>query len=96
MPRSQILHGRRNRLTLWHADVPTWPRSTALANEAVHAAKSQSLSAASKDTALRLAFFRDSRCISLLHEVIDGCRNVLTSRRRRTACRTRRRKARAR
>jgi predicted DsbA family dithiol-disulfide isomerase len=58
-------------LTLWHADVSTWPVSTALANEAVHAAKSQSLSAAEQlDMALRLAFFRDSRCISLLHEVI--------------------------
>ena len=58
-------------LTLWHRDPSTWPVSTALANEAVHAAKRQSLRASEElDMALRLAFFRDSRCISLLHEVI--------------------------
>jgi predicted DsbA family dithiol-disulfide isomerase len=58
-------------LTLWHGDVSAWPVTTALANEAVHAAKAQSKRAAEElDMALRLAFFRDSRCISLLHEVI--------------------------
>ena len=47
------------------------------ANEAVRAAKAQSAAAAEQlDMALRLAFFRDSRCISMLHEVVDvacGC-----------------------
>jgi predicted DsbA family dithiol-disulfide isomerase len=67
-------------LTLWHADVSAWPVTTALANEAVQAAKMQSLAAAEEiDMALRLAFFRDSRCISLLHEVIavaETCSHV--------------------
>jgi len=51
-----------------------------LANEAVHAAKEQSSTAAEQlDLALRLAFWRDSRCISMLHEVLDvasGCDQV--------------------
>jgi predicted DsbA family dithiol-disulfide isomerase len=56
----------------WQADPATWPVTTAPANEAVHAAKRQSLRAAEQlDMALRLAFFRDSRCIALRHEILD-------------------------
>jgi predicted DsbA family dithiol-disulfide isomerase len=43
----------------------------------LHAAKLQSLRASEQlDMALRLAFFRDSRCIALRHEIVDvaaGC-----------------------
>jgi predicted DsbA family dithiol-disulfide isomerase len=53
-------------------DPSTWPVSSLLANEAVHAAKAQGPAAAEQlDLALRLALFRDGRCISLLHEVLD-------------------------
>ena len=56
----------------WQADPSTWPVTTAPANEAVHAAKLQSPRAAEDlDLALRLAFFRDSRCVSLRHEILD-------------------------
>jgi predicted DsbA family dithiol-disulfide isomerase len=64
----------------WQADPATWPVTTAPANEAVHAAKRQSSRAAEQlDMALRLAFFRDSRCIALRHEILDiagGCPDV--------------------
>ncbi len=57
---------------LWHGGDDAWPSSTLLANEAVHAAHLQSSGAAERlDMALRLAFFRDSRCISLQHEIVD-------------------------
>lgn len=56
----------------WQGDASTWPTSSLLANEAVHAAKRQSFHAAEQlDMALRQAFFRDSRPIGLLHEIID-------------------------
>jgi predicted DsbA family dithiol-disulfide isomerase len=56
----------------WQAEASTWPVTSLLANEAVHAAKRQSPQAAEQlDMALRHAFFTDSRTISLLHEVID-------------------------
>jgi predicted DsbA family dithiol-disulfide isomerase len=56
----------------WQGDPSTWPVTTAPANEAVHAAKRQSLRAAEElDMALRLALFRDSRCIALRHEILD-------------------------
>ncbi|HEX5511330.1 MAG TPA: DsbA family protein [Actinomycetales bacterium] len=56
---------------LWHGGDDAWPSSTLLANEAVHAARLQSPQAAETlDMELRLAFFRDSRCISLLHEIV--------------------------
>jgi predicted DsbA family dithiol-disulfide isomerase len=65
---------------VWQADPSTWPVTTAPANEAVHAAKRQSPRAAEQlDMALRLAFFRDSRCIALRHEIVDiarGCPDV--------------------
>lgn len=56
----------------WQGDPSTWPISSALANEAVHAAKAQGLGASEElDMALRLAFFRDSRPIALQHEILD-------------------------
>ena len=56
----------------WQGDPSTWPITSLLANEAVHAAKRQSPRAAEDlDMALRHAFFTDSRPISMLHEIID-------------------------
>ena len=64
----------------WQGDSATWPITSLPANEAVHAAKRQSMRAAEQlDMALRHAFFTDSRPISLLHEIIDvaeGCECV--------------------
>ncbi|MGY4653857.1 DsbA family oxidoreductase [Mycobacterium sp. URHB0021] len=64
----------------WQGDASTWPITSLLANEAVHAAKRQSASAAEElDMALRHAFFTESRPISLLHEIVDvagGCESV--------------------
>ncbi len=61
----------------WRRPASEWPVTSLPANEAVHAAKSQSLAAAEElDMALRLAFWRDSRCISMRHEILDvaaGC-----------------------
>jgi predicted DsbA family dithiol-disulfide isomerase len=63
--------------TPWQQEASEWPVTSLLANEAVHAAKAQSGEAAERlDMALRLALFRDSRCISMLHVVLDvagGC-----------------------
>jgi predicted DsbA family dithiol-disulfide isomerase len=57
---------------LWQGEPSTWPITSLLPNEAVHAAKHQSARAAEDlDMALRHAFFTDSRPISLLHEIID-------------------------
>lgn len=54
----------------WQGPPHTWPASSLLANEAVQAAKRQGLAAAEElDWALRMAFFRDSVCIALHHEV---------------------------
>jgi predicted DsbA family dithiol-disulfide isomerase len=64
-------------ITPWRGQPSDWPVTVLLADEAVHAAKAQSPTAAEQlDMALRLAFFRDSRCISMLHEIVDvaaGC-----------------------
>jgi len=64
----------------WQGDASTWPITSLLANEAVHAAKRQSTQAAERlDMALRHAFFTDSRPIALLHEIVDvagGCDDV--------------------
>lgn len=64
----------------WQGDSSTWPITSLLANEAVHAAKHQSARAAEDlDMALRRAFFTDSRPIALLHEIVDvagGCPSV--------------------
>jgi predicted DsbA family dithiol-disulfide isomerase len=60
----------------WQGEPSTWPVTGLPANEAVHAAAAQSLAAAEQlDMALRLAFFRDSRPISMLHEVVDVARH---------------------
>jgi predicted DsbA family dithiol-disulfide isomerase len=57
---------------LWQHDPADWPVTTLPANEAVHAAKEQSPQAAEElDLALRMALFRDSRCIALHHEILD-------------------------
>lgn len=56
----------------WQRHPGEWPVTSFLANEAVHAVKAHGFHAAEQlDMALRLAFFRDSRCISMLHEVLD-------------------------
>ena len=65
---------------LWQGDPATWPVSSLLANEAVHAAKEQGPRAAEElDHALRVALFRDSRCITLRHVILDvagSCEHV--------------------
>jgi predicted DsbA family dithiol-disulfide isomerase len=67
-------------LAPWRGEPAAWPVTSLPANEAVHAAAAQSSRAAEQlDMALRLAFFRDSRCISMLHEIVDvarGCDRV--------------------
>ncbi|MCD4524986.1 DsbA family protein [Nocardioides sp. cx-173] len=64
----------------WQRDPSEYPVTSALANEAVHAAKEQSARAAEQlDMALRLGFWRDSRCLSMRHEILDiaaGCPDV--------------------
>jgi predicted DsbA family dithiol-disulfide isomerase len=60
------------RFQMWQGLPSNWPVTTLLANEAVHAAKRQSLRASEQlDYALRTAFFCDSRCISMRHVVLD-------------------------
>jgi predicted DsbA family dithiol-disulfide isomerase len=60
----------------WQGEPAAWPVTFLPADEAVHAAKEQSPAAAEQlDMALRLAFFRDSRCLSMLHEVVDVARS---------------------
>jgi predicted DsbA family dithiol-disulfide isomerase len=55
----------------WQRDPSEYPVSSLLANEAVHAAKAQSPQAAEQlDMALRLGFWRDSRCLTMLHEIL--------------------------
>lgn len=62
---------------VWQGDLATWPVTTLLALEAVQAAKDQGLAASEHlDRALRVAFFGQSRCISMRHvvlEVADAC-----------------------
>ena len=64
----------------WTARDSEWPVTMLPAMEAVRCAHLQGASAAERlDRALRLAFFRDSRCISLRHvilEVARTCDNV--------------------
>jgi predicted DsbA family dithiol-disulfide isomerase len=66
--------------TPWQRDPSEFPVTSLPANEAVHAAKEQSPAAAEQlDMALRLAFWRDSRCISMRHEILQvaaGCDRV--------------------
>jgi len=62
---------------VWSELPERWPVSTLLAMEAVRAAAAQSPDAHEQlDRALRVAFFRDHRCITLRHVVLDvaeGC-----------------------
>lgn len=64
----------------WQRDPSEFPVTSLPANEAVHAAKDQSATAAEQlDMALRLGFWRDSRCISMRQEILDiadGCEDV--------------------
>jgi predicted DsbA family dithiol-disulfide isomerase len=65
---------------VWQGEPSAWPNTSMPANEAVHAAKAQSLRAAEQlDAALRQALFGDSRPIALRHEILDvaeGCPDV--------------------
>ena len=58
---------------VWQGDLTTWPVTTLPALEAVQAAKGQSLAASERlDRALRLAFFAESRCISMRHVLVEA------------------------
>ena len=61
----------------WYRDDSAYPVTTLLALEAVKAAREQGAAAAERlDLALRQAFWRDARCISLRSEILDvaeGC-----------------------
>ena len=65
---------------MWQDDPSHWPVTVLPALEAVQAAKEQDLAAAEElDRALRVAFFGESRCISLrsvILEVAGGCGSV--------------------
>ena len=57
---------------VWQGDPATWPVTTLPALEAVQAAKEQGRRASERlDRALRVAFFGESRCISMTHVVLD-------------------------
>jgi predicted DsbA family dithiol-disulfide isomerase len=57
---------------LWQGAVHEYPVSTLLALESVQAAKEQGLEASERlDRALRKAFFGESRCVTMLHVVLD-------------------------
>lgn len=61
----------------WDDEPWRYPVTTLLAMEAVHAATEQGGRVAERlDLALRAAFFRDSRCISLHHVVVAVAREV--------------------
>ncbi len=56
----------------WQDEPQNWPVTTLLALEAVQAAKEQSLEASERlDRSLRVAFFGESRCISMRHVILD-------------------------
>ena len=61
----------------WWRDPSEYPVSTLLALEAVQAAKEQGNDASERlDLALRQAFWRDARCISLRSEVLDAAEST--------------------
>jgi predicted DsbA family dithiol-disulfide isomerase len=61
--------------SLWQGRPEEYPVTVLLALEAVQAAASQSSSAGEQlDLALRRAFFADSRCISMRHEILAAAR----------------------
>jgi predicted DsbA family dithiol-disulfide isomerase len=58
---------------VWQGGESAYPVTTLLAMEAVQAARKQSLAASEAlDLALRVAFFADSRCISLRNVILDA------------------------
>jgi predicted DsbA family dithiol-disulfide isomerase len=65
---------------MWQAAGSAWPVTMLLPMEAVQVAKEQSLRASEQlDRALRVAFFAESRCISLRSVILDvaaGCSQV--------------------
>ncbi|HVL64448.1 MAG TPA: DsbA family protein [Actinomycetota bacterium] len=65
---------------MWNAPAHEYPVTTLPALEAVEAAKEQGFEASFRlDLALRRAFFRDSRCVSMRHviaDVADSCDGV--------------------
>jgi predicted DsbA family dithiol-disulfide isomerase len=65
---------------MWQGDDSEWPVTTLPALEAVEAAKNQSLRAAEElDRGLRVAFFADSKNISMRHVILavaEDCPNV--------------------
>ena len=62
---------------LWQGAAHEYPVTTLLALEAVQAAKEQGLDASERlDRSLRRAFFGESRCISMLHVVLDVAREA--------------------
>ncbi|MCA1845834.1 MAG: DsbA family protein [Actinobacteria bacterium] len=57
---------------VWQGDLAMWPVTTLPALEAVQAAKEQGLAASERlDRALRVAFFGQSRCISMRHVILE-------------------------
>lgn len=57
----------------WWRDASEYPVTTLPALEAVQAAKEQGLAASERlDLALRQAFWRDARCVSLRSEILDA------------------------
>src|SRR5919199_1126426 len=60
---------------VWQGDLATWPVTSLPALEAVQAAKQQGLATSERlDRGLRLAFFGQSRCISMHHVVLEVAR----------------------
>ncbi|MDQ4068263.1 MAG: hypothetical protein M3203_02100 [Actinomycetota bacterium] len=60
---------------MWQGDEWAWPVTMLPALEAVEAAKEQGLRASEQlDRALRVAFFGESRCISMRHVILDVAR----------------------
>ena len=57
---------------MWQGDLAGWPVTTLLAMEAVQVAKELGLAASERlDRGLRLAFFGQSRCVSMRHVVLE-------------------------
>jgi len=63
--------------SLWADHPGKWPVTMLPPMEAVYAAKEQGLGPADRfDRALRVAFFRDSRCVSMHHEIVAVASDV--------------------
>lgn len=61
----------------WWRDASEYPVTTLPALEAVQAAKEQGLAASERlDLALRQAFWRDARCVSLRSEILDAAESA--------------------